>query len=124
MMDRRRFGHIAAGAMLAWPVTTRAQQPAKVIGILDPGVPHIFDAFIGGMRDLGYVDGQNITYVRKSAQGRAEAVPALATELVNLKVDVITTVAPLPAYLPVLNGSSFERKVFASSGTRSSCWVA
>jgi putative ABC transport system substrate-binding protein len=74
-----------------------AQQPAiPVIGILDPGVGHIFDAFAQGMHDLGYVEGQNITYVRRSAEGKAELVPPLAIELVNLKVDVIVTIATLP----------------------------
>ena len=48
------------------------------------------------MRGLGYVEGQNISYVRKSAQGQPDSIPALAIELVNLKVDVIVTAASLP----------------------------
>jgi hypothetical protein len=64
-----------------------------VIGILDPDATFIFDDFVEGMRDLGYVEGQNISYVRKVAQGKPETIPSLAIELVNLKVDVIITVA-------------------------------
>ncbi len=86
---------LVSGGLLAAPLAAGAQQ-SKVIGILDPGVGHIFDSFVKGMRDLGYVEGKNIAYVRKSAEGRADVIPALATELVNLKVDVIVTVAPLP----------------------------
>ena len=41
-----------------------------VIGILDPGVTFNFDAFVQGMRDLGYVEGQNISYARRSLKGR------------------------------------------------------
>ena len=43
-----------------------------VIGILDPDVAFIFDAFVEGMRDLGYVEGQNIAYVRKVVHGEPD----------------------------------------------------
>jgi putative tryptophan/tyrosine transport system substrate-binding protein len=93
---RREFVVLIGSVAITSPLPLRAQQAAKLIGILDPGVPHIFDAFVQGMRDLGYVEGHNITYVRKSALGRPESIPPLAIELVSLKVDVIVTVAPLP----------------------------
>ena len=93
-MRRREFVALA-GAALLQPLAAAAQpKPMPVIGILDPDVSFIFDAFVEGMRDLGYVEGQNIAYVRKVAQGRPESIPSLTAELINLKVDVIVTAGP------------------------------
>jgi putative tryptophan/tyrosine transport system substrate-binding protein len=94
---RRRELIVTLGsAAAAWPLAARGQQPKTTMGILDPGVPHMFAAFIEGMRELGYVEGQNITYVRRSAAGNPQIVPQLAAELVALKVDIIVTGATLP----------------------------
>src|SRR5580658_8115609 len=91
-MRRREFVAAVGGAVVAWPIGARSQEKATpVIGILDPDITFIFDAFIEGMRDLGYVEGQNVAYVRKVAKGRPESIPSLAADLVNLKVDVIVT---------------------------------
>jgi putative ABC transport system substrate-binding protein len=95
-MRRREFIALVGGTA-AGPLAARAQQKAMpVIGILDPGVTFIFDAFVQGMRDLGYVEGRNIAYVRKVTQGRPDSIPSLAIDLVNIKVDVIVTVATAP----------------------------
>jgi putative tryptophan/tyrosine transport system substrate-binding protein len=95
-MKRREFITLA-GAAVMWPLAAAAQQkPMPVIGILDPDLTYMFDAFIQGMRDLGYVEGRNIAYVRKVAEGRLESIPSLAADLVNLKVDVIVTAGPGP----------------------------
>jgi putative ABC transport system substrate-binding protein len=94
---RRREFFTLGGAAVVWPLAAAAQsKPMPVIGILDPDVTFIFDAFVEGMRDLGYVEGQNIAYLRKVVHGRPESIPSLAAELVNLKVDVIVTVSPPP----------------------------
>ena len=96
-MRRREFiALVGATASFAVCGARAATRRMPVIGILDPDVTFIFDAFVQGMRDLGYVEGQNIAYVRKIAQGRPDAIPSLAAELVNLKADVIVTVAPAP----------------------------
>jgi putative tryptophan/tyrosine transport system substrate-binding protein len=97
-LRRREFVTLASAAVI-WPLAFSAQaKPTPVIGILNPdvGLGFIFDAFVEGMRDLGYVDGKNISYVRKEVQGRPDSIPSLAAELVGLKVDVIVTVAPPP----------------------------
>ena len=97
-MRRREFVALASAAVIC-PLAFSAQaKPTPVIGILNPdvGLGFVFDAFVEGMRDLGYVDGKNITYVRKDAQERPDSIPSLAAELVELKVDVIVTVAPPP----------------------------
>jgi putative ABC transport system substrate-binding protein len=94
-MDRRTFiGSVAAG-ILAVPLAAAAQQPGKVwhIGYLAPG-PRPSDgappaALRKALQELGYVDGQNVTYVGRWAEGKTERLPSLAAELVGLKVDLI-----------------------------------
>ena len=82
------------GATVAWPLAARAQQPAKlpiigalVIGNTDPG--QFWREFRQALRDLGYVEGQNIRFEFRSAEGQVNRLPELAAELVRLKVDVI-----------------------------------
>lgn len=99
MIDRRRFVGALAGSLVAAPLLTRSQ-PAKRpwrIGILDPGLPHLFAAFRESMRDLGYAEGRDVEYEVKSAQGDPEQIIALAAELVRLKPDLIVTAATLPS---------------------------
>src|SRR5262249_8450273 len=100
-MRRRDFGTFVSGmtALAVSPtLSARRANAADLprIGILDPGLPQQFAAFFGGMRDLGYVNGQNVSYVERTAAGRPDQVPQLATELVSAKVDVIVTAGPLP----------------------------
>jgi ABC-type uncharacterized transport system substrate-binding protein len=91
-MRRRDFVSLLA-AVAAWPLAAKANGTTPLIGILDPDVPFFFDAFVQGMRDLGYVEGQNVVYVRKSVQGKFDTVSALASELAGARVDIIVTVA-------------------------------
>lgn len=95
-MDRRAFISGALG-LLAAPLAARAQPAGKVyrIGILgnvpltDPEGAKLWGAFVRGLHDLGYVEGQNLTIEHQSSEGQYERVPALAGALVRLKVDVI-----------------------------------
>ena len=91
----RRYFLTAAGALVAASLTAEAQAPVKIarIGYMDPGLPDasLFEAFRQGLRDLGYVEGRNILIEFRTAQGKPERFPALAAELVALKVDVIVT---------------------------------
>jgi putative tryptophan/tyrosine transport system substrate-binding protein len=89
---RRRDFLSLMGLAASWPLAAAAQL-MPVVGILDPDVTFIFDAFVEGMRALGYVEGRNIAYVRRRMAGRPENVPAVAAELVDLKVDIIVTAA-------------------------------
>jgi len=93
---QRRQWLIAAGALLAKPLGADAQQAAKVarIGYLSPNraaTPHVRDAFLQGLRDVGYVEGRNVAIEYRDAEGKVERLPTLAAELVALKVDVIVT---------------------------------
>ena len=98
MIRRREFMSLLGGAAAAWPVVGQTQQRTAVpqIGILDPGLPQHFEAFRKGMDDLGYVEGRSVSYIYRSAAGRAESVPRLASELVALKPDAIVTASALP----------------------------
>jgi putative ABC transport system substrate-binding protein len=91
---RREFIGTLAGGLLAAPRASEAQQAAKVarIGYLAANLaasPHLREAFLQGLRDLGYVEGRNVVIEYRDAEGKYERYPALATELVALKVDVI-----------------------------------
>jgi len=90
----RRESIIALVALGAVPLAAEAQQAAKVarIGYLSPNLaasPHLRDAFLQGLRDLGYVEGRNVVIEYRDAEAKLERLPALAAELVALKVDVI-----------------------------------
>jgi putative tryptophan/tyrosine transport system substrate-binding protein len=93
---RRAFLATLAG-VLAAPLDVRAQQPAKVsrigwllTGSLEaPETRALLDAFRQGARELGYVEGQNIVVEYRAAEGRLDRFPALAAELVRLKVNLI-----------------------------------
>jgi putative ABC transport system substrate-binding protein len=93
-MRRREFITLVSSSV-AWPLAASAQQPkvptigALVIGNTDPG--EFWREFRQGLRDLGYVEGQNIRFEFRSAEGQANRIPELAAELVRLRVDVIVT---------------------------------
>jgi len=82
-----------AGGLLTGPRGVEAQPADKIplVGILDNGVPRLFTAFRDGLRELGYVEGQNIQLAVKSAQGRPDLLQGLAAELVALKPAVVVT---------------------------------
>ena len=94
MTSRRTFLVTFASGILATPLAAEAQQAAKVprIGYLAANLaasPHLTEAFLQGLRDLGYVEGRNVALEYRSAEGKLERLPALAAELVALEVDVI-----------------------------------
>ena len=102
-MERRAFMGVLAGGLLAAPLTAEAQPAANVarIGWLGFGGPSSrTEAFLQGLRDLGYVEGRNVVVEYRSAEGKLEHLPTLAAELISLKVDVIvaqSTAAALAA---------------------------
>src|SRR6266567_9586936 len=104
-MPRRTFMALVSGGLLAMPLAAEAQTAGRIwrIGYLGPAVAAANRsevAFRQGLRDLGYVEGGNLVIEYRSAEGKVERLPALAAELVALKVDVIvapTTPAALAA---------------------------
>jgi ABC-type uncharacterized transport system substrate-binding protein len=97
-MNRRTFILTAAGLLVA-PLVGEAQQAATVprIGFLTmidlAAAPHAPEAFRQGLRDLGYIEGRNVVIEYRDAEGKSERLPALAAELVRLKVDIIVAEA-------------------------------
>src|ERR1700675_2741529 len=99
-MGRRQLIFLLGGAAIAWPLAGRAQQAGKVyrIGFLgdSPAAsPELIEAFRQGLRDLGYVEGQNIAIEYRWAEGKPERMRELAEELVRLKVDIIITASSI-----------------------------
>ena len=95
-LGRREFISLLGGAAVEWPLIARAQHGGKLyrIGILSPELPPpgLLDAFRQGLRELGYVEGQDFTFEVRNAEGYSQRLVALANHLVELKVDVILAV--------------------------------
>jgi len=98
---RRRECIALIGSVAAWPLTARAQQTkvarigALYIGTAD--AESFKKELREGLRELGYVDGQNIAFEFRSAEGRLDRLPELAAELVRLKIDVIVALYVPPS---------------------------
>jgi putative ABC transport system substrate-binding protein len=96
-MNRRTFLSALSGSLLAAPLAAAAQPAGKVwrIGYLDQGSSArstlYADGLRQGLRDLGWVEGRNIAVEVRFAEGKTDLLPALAAELVRLKVDLIVT---------------------------------
>jgi putative tryptophan/tyrosine transport system substrate-binding protein len=101
-MRRREFISLLGGAAV-WPLAARAQQPAMpVIGFLDPRSPgtteYLLRAVHQGLKDTGYVDGENVTFTYRFADGQFDRLPELAAELVRLRVAVISASGIVAAF--------------------------
>ena len=94
-MKRREFILALGGAAVAWPLTARAQQPARV-GILNYAAPQDVrvSQFRDALRQLGYAEGKNLAVTYRWADGVLDRLPELAAELVADKVDVIIALGP------------------------------
>jgi putative tryptophan/tyrosine transport system substrate-binding protein len=92
-MRRRELITLLGGAVVAWPVAALAQTPGRLwkIGVLANESWPPLEGLRDGLRDLGYVEGKTHLFVYRFAQGNAERLPELASELVSLPVDVIVS---------------------------------
>ena len=97
-MRRREFITLLGSAVATWPLAAHAQQPARYrIGHLaiaaptdtPPPPPANWDAFVQGLREAGYIEGRNLEFEHRSAHDQPELFPKLASELADVKVDVI-----------------------------------
>jgi putative ABC transport system substrate-binding protein len=120
-MKRRDFIKLLGGAVAAWPFVVCAQRAGKIyrVGILET-IPEglnarNLDALRRGLRDHGYIEGQNLALVYRSANGDAERFSALAAELVQLGVDLIVT-RGTPAAQAAKSATATIPIVMAASG--------
>jgi putative ABC transport system substrate-binding protein len=119
-MQRREALAILGGAAVAWPHTAPAQQKAMpVIGVLNTGSPEssapFMAAFLQGLSEAGYVEGQNVTIEYRWAEGHYDRLPALAADLVGRKVDLIMASTP-PSALAAKSATSTIPIVFRHGG--------
>jgi putative ABC transport system substrate-binding protein len=99
-MDRRQFLGAVCSTTVLLPLTVHAQKLGRSprIGYLSPArLPQLLEALHGGLRELGYIEGQNLVVDYRFADGQAKTLDELAAELVRLGPDVIVTVASGPA---------------------------
>src|SRR5262249_29781251 len=101
-MRRRDFLTLVGGATAMWPVAARAQQPTvPVVGVLDPRLPgnvqDLLRVFRQGLKDTGYVEGENVALEYRWAENQMDRLPTLAAELVRRRVAVIAAISPAAA---------------------------
>jgi len=116
-MRRRDFISLVGGTALGWPLAARAERSLPVVGILHQGAPgdakDFISSFRQGLRQSGYVEGQNLKFEFRWAEGRYDRLPGLAADLIRTNIAVIFA-AYLPAALAAKSATTTIPIVFLS----------
>src|SRR2546425_3913924 len=113
-MDRRRFLSTTVAGVLAAPRAAETQPAGKVyrLGVLTPGVrpstPVMSNLLPLSLRELGYVEGQNLVIEQRFAEGKLDRLPGLARELVQRRVDLLVAVSPVQSGRPRTRPRRFQ----------------
>src|SRR5260221_7546192 len=102
-IGRRTFLAAVGGAVVAWPLAARAQKAqTPVIGFLDSrssdGMTSRLAAFRQGLKEVGLIEGENVTVIYRWAEDRVDRLPEMASELARQATVIVTTGGPLAAF--------------------------
>ena len=119
-IGRRELLVAFGGAVVAWPLTARAQQAMPVIGLLCGGTPdsdaYRLTAFQRGLQEAGYIEGRNVTFDYRWAEQQYDRLPALAAELVRHEVALIVAMGGIPSAVAAKPSTTTIPILFAKVG--------
>jgi putative tryptophan/tyrosine transport system substrate-binding protein len=119
-MRRREFITVLGGMAVGWPIVTRAQQAVKKIGFLSVSSPSAHAPFVAafnkGLKEVGFIEGQNLAIEYAWAEGNFDRLPALAADLIHNRVDVIAAMSGDITIQAAIRASSTIPVVFITGG--------